>query len=61
VARIVNTPLMKFLSYTCSYLTFLLLIISAKLYLRHHMDTFTCEKPDTVAYVVVTLVFLWIM
>ncbi|KAH9514148.1 Short transient receptor putative channel 6 [Bulinus truncatus] len=61
VAHMVNTPLMKFLSYTCSYLTFLLLIISAKLYLRHYMDTFTCDKPDTLAYVILTLVYLWIV
>lgn len=60
VARIVKTPLMKFLSYTCSYLTFLVLITVVKLYLRHHIDTFSCETPDTVAYLVIIVVFMWI-
>ncbi|XP_059175645.1 short transient receptor potential channel 7-like, partial [Physella acuta] len=60
VSRIVNTPLMKFLSYTCSYLTFLILIIVAKLYLRNYIDSFTCEKPETFAYVILFFVYMWI-
>ncbi|CAG5122593.1 unnamed protein product, partial [Candidula unifasciata] len=60
VSRIVNTPLMKFLSYTCSYLTFLILTIVVKLYLRHDIDTFTCDKPETFAYIVIIIIFMWI-
>ncbi|CAL1528596.1 unnamed protein product, partial [Lymnaea stagnalis] len=60
VSRIVNTPLMKFLSYTCSYLTFLILIIVAKLYFRHYIDSFTCDSPETFAYVIMLIIFMWI-
>ncbi|CAG5124987.1 unnamed protein product, partial [Candidula unifasciata] len=60
VSRIVKTPLMRFLSYTCSFLTFLILITVVKLYLRHYIDTFSCQTPETVAYIVIIVVFMWI-
>ncbi|XP_035826185.1 short transient receptor potential channel 7 [Aplysia californica] len=61
VSRIVNTPLMKFLSYTCSYLSFLMLIVVAKLYLRHYFDSLACDHPETWAYLIVTVIFMWIV
>ncbi|PVD35555.1 hypothetical protein C0Q70_02518 [Pomacea canaliculata] len=61
VGKVVNTPLMKFLSYTCSYLTFLVLIITSKLYLRFAFNFLVCDKPPDYAYAIITIILLWIV
>nr|KAG5692053.1 hypothetical protein BaRGS_021485 [Batillaria attramentaria] len=61
VGKIVNTPLMKFLSYTCSYLTFLVVIIVSKLHLRFAFNSFVCDHPPDYAYAIVTVILMWIV
>ena len=60
MGKIVNTPLMKFLSYTCSYLTFLVVIIVSKLYLRFAFNSFVCNEPPGYAYAFITVILMWI-
>ncbi|XP_070207798.1 short transient receptor potential channel 7-like isoform X2 [Littorina saxatilis] len=60
VGKVVNTPLMKFLSYTCSYLTFLVVIIVSKLYLRFAFNSFVCDDPPKYAYAIITIILTWI-
>lgn len=61
VGKIVNTPLMKFLSYTCSYLTFLVVIIVSKLHLRFAFNSFVCDHPPNYAYAIVIVILMWIV
>ncbi|ESO99447.1 hypothetical protein LOTGIDRAFT_158532 [Lottia gigantea] len=61
VSNILNTPLMKFLSYTCSYLTFLIVVMVTKLEVMYAFDSFACDDPAPFALAVVVLVVLWIV
>ncbi|XP_050413145.1 short transient receptor potential channel 7 isoform X1 [Patella vulgata] len=61
VSNILQTPLMRFLSYTCSYLTFLVVVMVTKLELMHTFDSFACDDPAPFALAVVILVVLWIL
>ncbi|XP_069112758.1 short transient receptor potential channel 7-like [Argopecten irradians] len=61
VTILLDTPLMRFLSYTCSYLSFLIVICLCKLKYNTVWLTIACDETNLFAYVLIGLVFLWII
>ncbi|XP_033724598.1 short transient receptor potential channel 3-like [Pecten maximus] len=61
VTVLLDTPLMRFLSYTCSYLSFLIVICLCKLKFNTVWLTIACDETDRLAYILIGLVFLWIL
>ncbi|OWF44847.1 short transient receptor potential channel 3-like [Mizuhopecten yessoensis] len=60
VTILLDTPLMRFLSYTCSYLSFLIVICLCKLQFSTVWLSIACDDTGLFAYILIGLVFLWI-
>ncbi|XP_063408615.1 short transient receptor potential channel 7-like [Mytilus trossulus] len=61
VTVLLNTPSTRFLSYTCSYLSFLFLTVVAKLHYSDMWISLACDNTPTSAYILITLIFVWIL
>ncbi|XP_060073791.1 short transient receptor potential channel 7-like [Ylistrum balloti] len=61
VTVLLDTPLMRFLSYTCSYLSFLIVICLCKLKFNTIWLSIACDDTSLFAYILIGLVFLWII
>ncbi|VDI15640.1 Hypothetical predicted protein [Mytilus galloprovincialis] len=61
VTVLLNTPSTRFLSYTCSYLSFLFLTVVAKLHYSDMWISLACDNTPTSNYILITLIFVWIL
>ncbi|XP_046362043.1 short transient receptor potential channel 3-like isoform X3 [Haliotis rufescens] len=60
VTVILDTPLMRFLSYTCSYLSFLVFVMVTKLKLTEAFDSFACDEQHPYVFAIITILLMWI-
>ncbi|KAK3106625.1 hypothetical protein FSP39_023931 [Pinctada imbricata] len=61
ITLLLDTPSTRFLSYTCSYISFLALVIVGKLQFSNIWLSMGCEETESYAYVIIILIFLWII
>ncbi|XP_022302544.2 short transient receptor potential channel 7-like [Crassostrea virginica] len=61
VSLILNTPSTRFLSYTCSYITFLCLIVLGKIQFSNMWVSLGCDETAPFTYVFIALIFMWII
>lgn len=61
VTLLLNPPSTRFLSYTCSYITFLCLVVLGKIQFSNMWVSLGCEHSDPFTYVFITLIFMWII
>lgn len=61
VSLILNTPSTRFLSYTCSYITFLCMIVLGKIQFSNMWVSLGCDETAPFTYVFIALIFMWII
>ncbi|XP_048734236.1 short transient receptor potential channel 7-like isoform X1 [Ostrea edulis] len=61
VTLLLNTPSTRFLSYTCSYITFLCLIVLGKIQFSNMWVSLGCDQTTPISYVIIVLIFMWII
>ncbi|XP_062590016.1 short transient receptor potential channel 3-like [Saccostrea cucullata] len=61
VTLLLNTPSTRFLSYTCSYISFLCLIVLGKIQFSNMWVSLGCEETNPVSYAFIVIIFMWII
>ncbi|XP_029637771.1 short transient receptor potential channel 3 [Octopus sinensis] len=61
VFNFLNTPITRFLSYTTSYFTFLLLMVSSKLSLSDNWASISCRGIDVTMTIFIIVLSMWLI
>lgn len=61
IEQFLDTPIMRFVSYTTSYVSFLLLMVNSKLTMNRQWAQITCSEIEITTTVFIIIIFLWII
>lgn len=61
IEQFLDTPIMRFLSYTTSYVSFLLLMVNSKLTMTRQWSQIACSEIELTTIIFITIVFLWLI